>query len=391
MKRLLLAAPVLMLAALGCDKSPSNRGTDQKASSAPANAPTAVNTVQVVSRKLHTTVNLPAQLIPYESVDIYPKVTGFVQTVTVDRGSHVRRGQLLVRLTAPELNSQRSQAEAAVHAAQSQLATAQAKLASDNGTYLHMVSAAKTPGVIAENDVAVASQSVSADKGLVEAAEQNVAAARDAVRSVTQTESYLEITAPFDGVVTTRNLHPGALIGPASGQGGAQPILQIVNDNRLRLVVPVPEALVGDMKTGQQVPFTVPAYPAQRFKAPITRISHEVDQKTRTMPVELDVPNRDGKLSPGSYSNVPWPVDRSAPTLFVPASAVTSDQQHTFVIRVTNNNAEWVTVQTGQTVGAEIEVFGELKPGDQVIKSATDAIHSGDKLKVQEARTEPHS
>jgi membrane fusion protein, multidrug efflux system len=122
-----------------------------------------------------------------------------------------------------------------VRAAQSQLATAQAKLASDNGTYLHMVAAAKTPGVIAENDVMVANETVSSDKGLVEAAEQNVAAAREAVRSVSQTESYLIITAPFDGIVTTRNLHPGALIGPASGQAGAQPILQIVDDNRLRV------------------------------------------------------------------------------------------------------------------------------------------------------------
>src|SRR5947209_12893401 len=107
MKRLLLASTVFMLAALGCNTSPSNK--DQKTNPAPANAPTAVTIVPVTSRKLHTMVSLPAQLIPYESVDIYPKVTGFVQTVTVDRGSHVRRGQLLVRLTAPELNSQRAQ------------------------------------------------------------------------------------------------------------------------------------------------------------------------------------------------------------------------------------------------------------------------------------------
>jgi RND family efflux transporter MFP subunit len=383
MKQLLLGSAVLMLAALGCNTSPSNKAQDQKATPAPADAPTAVSAVPVTSRKLHTIVNLPAQLIPYESVDIYPKVTGFVQTVTVDRGSHVRRGQLLARLTAPELNSQRAQAESAVRAAQSQLATAQAKLASDNGTYLHLVAAAKTPGVIAENDVMVASQTVSADKGMVEAAEQNVAAARDAMRSVSQMESYLDITAPFDGVVTTRNLHPGALIGPASGQAGAQPILQIVNDSRLRLVVPVPEALIGELRTGQQVSFTMPAYPGQPFKAPIQRIAHEVDQKTRTMPVEVDVPNRDGKLSPGSFSNVPWPVDRSYPTLFVPASAVTTDQQHTFVIRIQKNKTEWVTVQTGQTVDGNIEIFGELKPGDQVVKTASDALRSGETVRVQ--------
>jgi membrane fusion protein (multidrug efflux system) len=372
-------ASALMLAALGCSTPPSGRGSNPTAPPQP-NAPTAVAIVPVVSRKLQTTISLPSQLMPFESVDIYPKVTGFVQTVTVDRGSRVRRGQLLVRITAPELNSQRAQADAAVRTAQSQLATTQAKLASDNGTYLHMVSAAKTPGVLAENDVAVAGQTVSADRSLVEAAQQTVAAARDAARSVSQTEAYLNITAPFDGVVTTRNLHPGALIGPASP--GAQPILQIVDDRRLRLVAPIPEAQVGEMKIGTPVSFTVPAYPGQTFKAPIQRISRQVTETSRTMPVELDVLNPDGKLAPGSFTTVVWPLQRSYPTLFVPLSAVTSDQQHTFVIRVKDGTAEWVTVQTGQTVNGEIEVFGDLKAADQVVKIATDAIHSGDRVQA---------
>ena len=382
MRSSLFASSVLMITVLGCSSASSDKNGATPAPSAP-NAPTTVSTVAIVSKKLQTMIALPAQLAPYEQVDIYPKVTGFVETVTVDRGSHVHRGQLLVKLTAPELVSQRSQAEAAVRAAQSQLATAQAKLASDNGTYLHMVEAAKTPGVLAENDVLVAGQTVSADKGQVDAANQNVEAAKEALRSVSQTESYLTITAPFDGVVTTRNLHPGALIGPASGAGGAQPILQIVDDRRLRLVVPIPEAQVGDMKTGQLVSFTVPAYPGQTFKAPIERISREVDEKSRTMPVELDVKNPDGRLSPGSFTTVSWPLERGYPTLFVPATAITSDQQHTFVIRVRNGKAEWVTVQTGQTVNGDIEVFGDLTAGDQVVKTASDAIHSGDAVHVQ--------
>src|SRR5271156_3293437 len=180
MKGLLFASTVLVIAAVGCNSGNADKSV--AASVVPASsAPTTVSTVPVASKKLQTTISLPAQLIPYEQVDIYPKVTGFVQTVTVDRGSRVRRGQLLVKLTAPELLSQRSQAEAAVRAAQSQLATAQAKLASDNGTYLHMVEAAKTPGVLAENDVLVAGQTVSADRGLVDAADQNVAAAKEAL------------------------------------------------------------------------------------------------------------------------------------------------------------------------------------------------------------------
>jgi RND family efflux transporter MFP subunit len=382
MNGLLAVSALLMITAIGCDSATSDKAASTTAPPAP-NAPTTVSTVAIVSRRLQTTIVLPAQLTPYEQVDIYPKVTGFVETVNVDRGSHVQRGHVLVKLTAPELVSQRSQAEAAVRAAQSQLATTQAKLTSDNGTYLHMIEAAKTPGVLAENDVAVAGQTVAADKSLVDAAEQNISAAKEALRSVSQTESYLTITSPFDGVVTTRNLHPGALIGPASGAGGAQPILQIVNDKRLRLVVPIPEAQVGDIKTGRLVSFTVPAYPGQTFQSPIQRISREVDEKSRTMPVELDVINRDGRLSPGSFTSVAWPLERGYPTLFVPSTAVTSDQQHTFVIRVSNGKAEWVTVQTGQTVNGEIEVYGNLAAGDEVVKTASDAIHSGDPVRIQ--------
>jgi len=382
MKGLLFASTVLMVLIIGCSSGTSDKNAPATAAPAP-NAPATVSTAAVASKKLQTTISLPAQLTAYEQVDIYPKVTGFVETVTVDRGSRVHRRQLLVKLTAPELVSQRAQSEAALKAAQSQLATAQAKLASDNGTYLHMVEAAKTPGVLAENDVLVAGQTVSADKGLVDAADQNVSAAKEALRSISQTESYLTITAPFDGVVTTRNLHPGALVGPASGAGGAQPILQIVDDKRLRLAVPIPEAQVGEMKNGQLVSFTVPAYPGQAFKAPIARISREVDEKSRTMPVELDVKNTDGRLSPGSFTTVSWPLERGYPTLIVPTTSVTSDQQHTFVIRVRNGKAEWVTVQTGQTVSGDIEVFGDLSAGDQVVKIASDAIHSGDAVRVQ--------
>jgi membrane fusion protein (multidrug efflux system) len=380
MRRMLMALVPIVWIAAGCN-SPEKSGSGSAVSA--ASGPATVSTVGIESKRLSTTIALPGQLEPYEQVDIYPKVTGFVESVTVDRGSRVKAGQLLVRLTAPELVSQKSQAEAAVRAAESQLATAKAKLASDQGTYEHMQAAAKTPGVLAENDVAVAGQTVTADKALVEAAEQNIAAAREGLKTVGQGEAYLTITAPFAGVVTTRNLHPGALIGPASGGAGSMPILQIVNDRRLRLVVPIPEAQVGIMKAGQAVSFTVPAYPEQIFKAPIARVAEALDMKSRTMPVELDVQNRDGKLAPGSFATVKWPLDRGYPTLFVPTTAVTNDQQHTFVIRVRNEKAEWVTVQTGQTVNGEVEVFGELAAGDQVVKLATDAIHSGDAVRVQ--------
>jgi membrane fusion protein, multidrug efflux system len=377
-----IVALALLLSIAGCNGNAKPEASKPRETDAQT-----VEVVPVASQKLATVFTLPAQLVPFQTVDIYPKVTGFLDTIRVDRGSRVRKGELVIRLSAPELVAQRAQAESALRAAEAQLTTAQAKLASDNGTYLHMASAAKTPGVVAENDVMVASQTASADQGQVHSAENNVAAAQNALRSVTQLESYLNIYAPFDGVVTTRNLHPGALVGPASGQSGAMPIVQVIDTTHLRLVVPVPEAYVGEMQVGQQVAFTVPAYPGQTFHAPIARISHDVELNTRTMPVELDVRSIDGRLSPGSYSSVKWPVHRAAATMFVPVSAVTNDQQRTFVERVRDGKAEWVDVVTGLSVDGNIEIFGDLKPGDEVIRNATDAIRPGQQVKAASAHS----
>jgi membrane fusion protein (multidrug efflux system) len=373
-----IVALALSLLLVGCNdnsKQAGNKPTETDAQT--------VEVVRVASQKLSTVSTLPAQLIPFQTVDVYPKVTGFMDVIRVDRGSRVHKGELIIRLSAPELVAQRAKAESAVRAAQSQLTTVQAKLTSDKGTYLHMASAAQTPGVVAENDVMVASQTATADQGQVQSAENNVAAAREVLRSVTQLESYLNIYAPFDGVVTTRNLHPGALVGPASGPSGAMPIVQIVDTTHLRLVVPVPEAYVGEMQAGQQVAFTVPAHPGETFHAPITRISQDVNLNTRTMPVELDVHSSDGSLTPGSFSSVQWPVRRAVPTMFVPASAVTNDQQRTFVQRVRNGKVEWVDVVSGLSLNGNIEVFGDLKAGDEVIRNATDAIRPGQQVKTK--------
>ena len=377
----LLAVFALSLILDGCGGSAVQQSQPNQAVNAGSAQVVAVASVE--SQKLDTTLTLPAQLSPYEAVDIYPKVTGFIETISVDRGSHVRAGELIIRLSAPELTAQRTQAEATLKGAEAQLAAAQAKLASDHGTYLHLAAAAKTPGVIAGNDLLVAEQSAAADNGQVEAASNNVQAARDALRGVAQLESYLEMRSPFDGVVTQRNLHPGALVGPTSGQGGAQPIVRIENLSRLRVVVPVPEAYVAGVQEGQQVTFSVPAYPGRSYHAPIARISHDISQNTRTMQVELDLHNADAQITPGSFANVVWPIHRDYPTLFVPSSAVTTDLQRTFVIRVRQGKAEWVDVKTGATLNGKSEVFGDLQSGEVVLANATDSIRNGTTVSVQ--------
>jgi RND family efflux transporter MFP subunit len=187
----------------------------------------------------------------------------------------------------------------------------------------------------------------------------------------------LKVYAPFDGVVTEREAHPGALVGPAGGPGGAAPIVYIQTLDRLRLAVPVPQVYVAGIREGTSVDFTVPAYPGVIFHAPLARISHAVDIKTRTMPVELDVANPDHRLEPGSFTQVLWPVRRPYPTLFVPSSAVTTNLQRTFVIRVRDGRTEWVDVTTGATQANLVEVFGDLHAEDEVVVRATDELQAG--------------
>ena len=368
--RFALSATAILATTLSISSCSGNSGASNKSSTT---APTTVNVVAVESRTLNTTLSLPAQAVAYESVAIFPKVTGFIDNISVDRGSRVKAGDLIVRLSAPELVAQRAQAEANLQTAQSQLAAAQAKLASDKGTYQHLAEAAKTPGVVAGNDVQVAEQSTIADQAQVEAGQNGVRAAQSSLRGITQLESYLEIRAPFDGIVTERNLHPGALVGPSASNSA--PILRIEDVGRLRLVVPVPEQYAAGVREGQTVSFTVPAYPGQTFHAPIARISHDINQNTRTMAVELDV--RNAQIMPGTYANAQWPVQRSYPTLFVPTTSVTTNLQRTFVIRIRDGKTQWVDVKTGASAEGKVEVFGDLNSQDQVVERASDDLASG--------------
>ena len=169
----------------------------------------------------------------------------------------------------------------------------------------------------------LAQKAVEANQGLVVAAQQNIEATRQALKSVSDMEGYLKVTAPFDGIVTERNVHPGAFVGPASGPGAAVPMVRVVENDRLRLVIPVPEAYTAGMTVGTEMPFSVAAYPGQTFSGTVARIAHAVDVNTRTMAVELDVINKDGRLAPGTFVGC-WPVRRVGPSLLVPSGSVAS-------------------------------------------------------------------
>jgi membrane fusion protein, multidrug efflux system len=366
----------------GCRGSQSAQGEKP---AVPAGPPT-IDVVRVVEQPIDVTLTMPGQLDPYETVAVYPKVTGFVKTIRVDRGSRVKAGELMAELEAPELVAQRAEAQSKVQAAESQIAIARSKADADNSTYDKLKSASATPGVVAGNDLIAAQKAAEADQNQIAAAQQTVEAARQALQSITQMEDYLRVTAPFDGVVTERNVHPGTLVGPNSGPASTTPMLRVVHNDRLRLVVPVPEAYIAGIPSGATMNFTVPSYPGQTFSGTVARTAHAVDVKTRTMAVELDVMNNDARLAPGTYCQVKWPVRRPAPSLFVPNASVATTTDRTFVIRVRDGKTEWVDVKTGLASGPLTEVFGDLKAGEEVAARGTDEIKSGTEVRAKEVK-----
>jgi RND family efflux transporter MFP subunit len=339
----------------------------------------------VVAQKLSITAHLPGEIEPYEVVAVFPKVTGFVKSISVDRGSHVKAGERIALLEAPELIAQRSESQSKLQAAQAQLAAAQAKVASDEGTYEHLKAAAATPGVVAGNDLFVAQKALDADRAQSKAQQDNVGAAQQAVQAITHMEAYLQVKAPFDGIVTERNVHPGALVGPAGASAGAVPMLRIETLSRLRVVVAVPETYAAGVPEGTKVDFTVPTFPGRTFSGKIARIAHSVDIRTRTMPVELEVANTKGDLSPGTFSDVLWPVRRAYPTLFVPTSSVANTLERVFVVRIRDGKSEWVDVKTGATAEKMTEVFSELREGDIVAVRGTDELRPGTSVSAQQS------
>lgn len=353
-------------------------GPTTTASPAPAAAgPTTIDVARVVEQPLDVRLSLPGELTAYQTVAIFSRVTGFVKAVNVDRGSKVRAGDLLATLDAPEILAQSAEAQSKLQAAESQLAVARSKADADKGTFDRLKAASATPGVVAGNDVAIAEKTAEASSSQVAAAQQSVEAARQALNAVRDMETYLRVTAPFAGVITERNVHPGALVGPASGTGAATPLLRLVDAGRLRLVVPVPEAYAAEMKAGNEISFTVAAYPGQRFIGKVARAADSVDVSTRTMAIELDVVNQDGRLAPGTFCQVQWPVKRSGPSLFVPSASVATTTDRTFVIRIRGGKTEWVDVKTGLTSGPLVEVFGDLRAGDEIAARGTDELRPG--------------
>lgn len=331
--------------------------------------------VPVVRKALIRSNTFPGELRAFQEVEVFARVSGFVEEVLVDRGSSVAAGQVLARMSAPDLLARRAEAQSRIPAATAQRAEAEARLSALESTYGRLQEAAKTPGVVAENEVVLAGKAVESARAQVDAAKKSVAAMESSVAAVQALEDFLVVKAPFAGVITRRMAHPGTLAGPEGAAGKA--LFHLEQIQRLRLVAAVPEAYSRTVRQGARLPFTVAAFPGKTFQGVVARSASSVDRDTRTLPVELDVANPSRELMPGMYAEISWPLSRGGESLFLPPSAVKSTTERTFVVRVRDGKAEWIPIKRGSLDGDLLEVFGDLQEGDMVLKRGTDEIRPG--------------
>ncbi|MCB2380215.1 efflux RND transporter periplasmic adaptor subunit [Hymenobacter sp. BT635] len=369
----LLAAGLLLSGALNSCSSGASEPTVEKP--APV-APAAVTTFRLTSAPAVRRLRLPAELKPFEQVDIFPRVGAFVQQVLVDRGSRVTKGQTLAVLEAPELAAQLARAR-------SRWQAAQAKLSGTRASYERLLRTSQEPGTISPNDLERSRAEMQADQANVQAAYSELQASREL-------SNYLVVRAPFSGIITARNVSAGALVGPGGGQPSA-PMFSLENSRTLRLEVAVPEAAAGQwLQPGAKVPFTVPAFPGQTFTGVFRRNASRLSQTVRSELVEMDVPNADGRLKPGMYAQVLVSLPTEAKAVAVPTSAVfaTPDApKQAQVVRVQQGRAEWVSVRKGQLLSRDtVVVFGPLAAGDELVREAGEQLPDGQSVTVAKAK-----
>jgi len=347
----------------GCHSEENSGG--KKTEEKQAAAVPATEVFPLEKGRLSSSLQIPGELIAYQQVDLYAKENSFVKKLYVDVGSEVTSGQLLVTMEAPELGSQ-------LAGALSNIKSREAIYMASKANYDRLYETSQTPGTISPNDLEQAAARKNSDFAQLEAT-------KAAYEQIAQTQNYLQIRAPFSGVITARNVNPGAYVGP-SGKGSEEPLFILQEQKRLRLVISVPESYTGYLNHKNEVSFTVKSLPNQQFKAQVKRMAGAIDSRLRSERIEMDVVNNDKKLLPGMVAEVNLPLPANDSTFIVPKSAVVNSTESVFVIRVVNNKAEWVDVKTGRENNGTIEIYGKLNPGDLLLRTATDETRNGSVL-----------
>ncbi|HTB05553.1 MAG TPA: efflux RND transporter periplasmic adaptor subunit [Bacteroidia bacterium] len=349
-----IPATIILLSLVGTSCSRKESDASEK-KIIPVNYP--LYTVKM--QALPTTLRLPAQLNPFYEVSIYPRVTGYIKTLPVDIGSVVKQGQLLMEMEAPEVEQNSL-------AAQERYIKVQATYRASKDNYYRLFNTAKTAGAVSPNDLQVAQSQMQSDSALCNSEKANWMA-------MESMKDYLIVRAPFDGTITQRNIHPGALV-TAGNKTEMTPLLELQQISKLRLQVKVPEAFATQLEDAQSISFVVDALPGKTFTGTISRQANSLDDKYRSESFEIDVINSSNLLMPGMYAEVMLSLKGHSNACIVPQSAVVISTERKYVIRIQNNKAVLTDVTTGNEADGMIEIFGDVKAGDSVIEKASDEI-----------------
>lgn len=352
--KLILLCAVTFLAACSGGEKPVDITTEKKAGDK------VYQTGTVMEKALSDYVRLPGQLNPYNEVSLFPKVNGFVKQLFVDRGSVVKKGQLLVTLEAPEMESQ-------LQAANSRYLQAQENALASKERYQRLKQAALEPGSVSPLDLDNAVSKMKADNAVAESERSNMT-------SVKTMQGYLRIYAPFDGMIIQRNISPGALVAP--GKATDQPMLILQDIKKLRLEVSIPEDYVDKVDLNQPVTFTFNAMPGDKHTAKISRSANALGSM-RSEAIEIDVINQNGKFKPGMYAEVKIPIRSSAKSLLVPNTAIIRTTERKYVVAVRDGKAKLIDIKEGMAGRDSTEIFGALSSKDRIVAKASDDIQEG--------------
>jgi RND family efflux transporter MFP subunit len=369
-----LACILVVVVLIVSQKSPHVQTAD---ASSPRTAAVAI----AKRRPLSNQLSIAGEFLPFQDVQIHAKVAGYIRKINVDIGDRVHQGQVLAVLEIPELVAQVDEARAAVHHAEEEIQRAHSEVsrAEADGVALHANAQRleqtdkARPGLIAQQELDDATAKDRASQAQVDAAKSALAAAKQQLevakanyQHYSALGDYAQITAPYDGVVTARFADTGSLV-QAGTSGSAQPVVTLAQVNVLRLRVPVPESLVPAVHDGESADVLVSAT-GEHFLGKVVRATDALDRATRTMQVEIDVPNPKYKLSPGMYAQVTLHTDEQADALSIPVLAVHRSGEKASVMLVdAQNRVQPRDITTGVEDPNYVQVSTGLKEGDRVI------------------------
>lgn len=323
------------------------------------------------------TVTLPATTTAFEAANIYARTSGYIEKRYVDIGDRVKAGALLADITAPELDHQITQAEATL--AQNK-ATLQQTQASHE---LAQVTNARDSKLVKQGWLTLQQGdndrlTLQAQQAAVGVAQSNIEAQQAQIRILGQEKAYQRVVAPFDGVITQRNIDNGSLV-----TSGSTFMFTLMHADVIRTQVFVPQDEAFGVSPGVDAVVRVPEIPDRTFPGKVTRIASALQPGSRTLLTEIDVPNPDGALSPGIYCTVELYIPRKTPSMIIPADAVVFDQTGLHVAVVQNGTVHFQKIAIARDFGTEVEVHDGVKPGDQVILNPMVNLAEGSKVAVR--------